>query len=106
MIETEAINNSPDRVENRQGNIDFYYAVERIRNHKMLTLIGVSFIVLGILIVGAGIFFRLTYDPASFNVSGYTLANMQAYAAGLAGIIVGGVLAAGGILLMELNRRF
>ena len=93
-------------MESREINLEFYYAMERIRNHKLLTLIGVSFIVLGLLIIGAGIYFRLTYAPANFSAAAYTLENVKAHAAGLAGIIVGGVLTIGGILLMELNRKF
>jgi len=74
------------------SDLEIYLATERQRTNRLLTITGISLVIMGLLIFGAGFYFRLTYNPVNFNVSKvseYRLAYSQAYSAGIIGILIG-----------------
>ena len=73
------------------SDLEIYYATERERKNKLLTTIGISLIIIGLLVFGVGIYFRLTYSPINFKADQYSLLFRQVYSAGLSGILAGGI---------------
>ena len=93
-----------DKIEDRLGNLENLLAKERTSKRRLF-IIGISLLVLGVLILGTGIYFHQAYTPSNFNVITDRLEYRQAYAAGLSGIIVGSLMAVGGIVIMIIKRN-
>jgi hypothetical protein len=74
------------------GDLEIYYATEREKRNRSLTGIGISLVILGLFILGAGIYFRSTYNPVNFKSTSYQFVFSQAFSAGLSAIIVGMIM--------------
>ena len=85
------------------GDLDIYYATDRERRNRSLTAAGISFVIMGLLILGAGIYFRSTYNPVNFKPANYIFLYLQAYSGGLSGIIVGTILHVFGWVILGLT---
>jgi hypothetical protein len=83
--------------------IEIYYATERERRNRLLTITGTSFVILGLLILGAGIYFRSTYNPVNFKSADYKFLYLQAYSGGLSGVIVGAIMLVFGWVILGLT---
>ena len=104
MLNSDIVNSTAYRTKTR-SDLEYYYAIEHTRMSRLLTITGISSFIFGLLILGAGIFFRMIYDPASFNIAGYSMSNLETYAVGLSGIVVGSLLAIGGLVMIVMNKR-
>ena len=83
--------------------LEMYYATERERRNRSLTATGISLVILGLLILGAGIYFRSTYNPVNFKSADYKFLYLQAYSGGLSGIIVGTIMHVFGWVILGLT---
>lgn len=107
MVNNDKTKSSLDKIEDRLGNLENILAKERTSKRRLF-IIGTSLLVLGVLILGTGIYFRQAYTPSNFNFITfitYRLEYRQAYAAGLSGIVVGSLMAVGGIVIMIIKRN-
>jgi hypothetical protein len=90
------------------SDLEILLEIEHERKTRILTVIGISLVVLGLFIFGAGIYFRATYNPVNFNVSKvsqYKLEFSQAYSAGLSAIIDGLVMYICGAIITVFYMR-
>ena len=85
------------------SDLEIYLAQERGRKNRLLRTAGLSLIIVGLLLLGAGIYFRLAYSPANFQASDYKLLFRQAYYGGLSGIVVGITMDVFGWIIMGLT---
>lgn len=85
------------------SNVELFYAIEREKKNRLLTITGITLIVLGLIIFGGGIFFRLTYSQVNFEGSVYKLEFLQAYSAGLSAILVGSIMDIFGWIIIGLT---
>lgn len=80
-----------------------YFVTGRESKNKLLTITGISLFVLGLLIFGTGIYFRLAYSPTNIKTVGsYKQQFEQIYYGGLAAIIVGAIMDIFGLIIFGL----
>jgi len=87
------------------NDLEIHYMIESEKKNRLLTTIGISLVILGLLIFGVGIYFRLTYSPINFKGDQYTLLFRQVYSAGLSGILTGGIMDVYGWIILGLSYR-
>jgi hypothetical protein len=80
----------------------FPFAKELKGKSGLFTITGMALIILGLLIFGMGIYFRLAYSPVNFSSSGYPFLYRQVYSGGLAAIIVGAIMDIFGWIILAL----
>ena len=85
------------------GDLEIYYATDQERRNRALTAAGISFVILGLLIFGGGIYFRSTYNAINFKPADYKFLYLQAYSGGLSGIIVGTIVHVFGWVILGLT---
>ena len=80
----------------------FPFARDLKGKNGLFSITGIALIILGLLIFGMGIYFRLAYSPINFSSSGYPFLYRQVYSGGLAAIIVGAIMDIFGWIILSL----
>ena len=98
MVNDSETKNTLEKIEQRIGNLEKLVEKENTQKKK-LRITGIALLVVGLLLLGTGIYFYQAYSPANLSFFSDRLIYRQAHAAGLSCIVVGSLIFISGTIM-------